>query len=356
MFACQTCGKSFSPARPRWRCDCGGMLDWTSETKLHPEVWAGQYPDMWRYQESLPVIHSAHIVSLGEGFTPLTEMTLDSSQITIKQDYLFPTGSFKDRGASVLVSKMKEWGITHCVEDSSGNAGSAIAAYCARAGIRCDIYVPASASPAKLEQIKAYGAQLVAVNGSREDTACAAFKAAESSFYASHVWHPLFMQGTKTAAFECWEQLDGTAPDIVILPVGNGSLLLGVALGFRELKKTGAINRLPRLIAVQAEQVSPVFAAFHQTGGQICNRTCASGIAVAHPRRLQQIVRELRECSGMVIKVDENAILDAKHFAARQGIYVELSAAAALAGARQVEHMLSADETAILFLTGHGLK
>lgn len=353
MFRCQSCHKQFTPEQPRWRCDCGGLLDWVPDTELNPRLWTGSR-DIWRYRASLPVEHSASIISLGEGFTPLTKINFDNRRVYVKQDYLFPTGSFKDRGASVLVSKLNEWGIRHCVEDSSGNAGSAIAAYCARAGIRCDIYVPASASPAKLKQIQAYGARLVPIDGTREDTAQAALKAAESSFYASHVWHPLFMQGTKTAAFECREQL-GQAPDAVVLPVGNGSLLLGVAMGFQDLKQSNLIDQAPRLIAVQAEPCSPVYAAFHQTVDHPAGQTCASGIAVARPRRLDQIVRAIRATHGTVIKVSEDAILDAKRSAALQGFYIEASAAAALAGARQVIPERS-DETVIVFLTGHGLK
>ena len=355
MFVCQTCKKSFSPNTPRWRCDCAGLLDWSSKERLTPELWAGRCPDLWRYRECLPVRHTESIVSLGEGFTPLTKITLDSKKIYVKQDYLFPTGSFKDRGASVLVSKMKEWGIKHCIEDSSGNAGSAIAAYCARAGIHSDIYVPASASEAKLDQIRAYGARLITIDGSREDTAQAALNAAESSFYASHVWHPLFMQGTKTAAFECWEQLGGCAPDIVVLPVGNGSLLLGVAAGFRQLQQSGMIDSLPRLIAVQSELCSPIFQEFHQISVSAPGPTIASGIAVAKPRRQPQIIKEIRDSQGTVLAVDEDAILRAKELAARQGIYIEPSASAALAGVRHILSELAA-QTTVVFLTGHGLK
>ena len=161
---------------------------------------------------------------MGEGFTPLEEIELDGHRVLLKIDYLFPTGSYKDRGATVLISKVKELGIRKVVEDSSGNAGSAIAAYCAKAGIECEIYVPQATSPEKLVQIQAYGATLKRVEGSREKTAEVAMGAASKFYYASHCWNPFFLHGTKTFAFEIWEQMDGKVPDVLILPVGHGTL------------------------------------------------------------------------------------------------------------------------------------
>lgn len=134
-----------------------------------------------------------------------------------------------------MVNYLKKLGIGRVLEDSSGNAGASIAAYCAAADIECDVYVPASTSVGKLFQIEMYGAQLVRIAGSREDVAQAALEAAKRTFYASHNWHPLFLEGTKTLAFELWEQLGWQAPDNVIVPLGMGSALLGLYKGFREL-------------------------------------------------------------------------------------------------------------------------
>ena len=135
---------------------------------------------MWRYREAIPIDHETSILSMQEGFTPLERTEIDGREVLLKIDYLFPTGSYKDRGASVLISKMKEWRVKKVVEDSSGNGGSAIAAYCAKAGIECDIYVPQDTSPGKLVQIQAYGATLKRVEGSREKTAKRAMKVASS--------------------------------------------------------------------------------------------------------------------------------------------------------------------------------
>ena len=155
-------------------------------------------PTLWRYREAIPIEDDAHIVTLDEGFTPLTPVTIAGKSLLVKQDHLFPSGSYKDRGATVLISQAKALGVQHMVEDSSGNAGAAVAAYAARAGIACDIYVPDSTSAAKLAQIQSYGANLHKIPGSREDTAHAVQDAAQKHFYASHVWSPFFFHGTKT--------------------------------------------------------------------------------------------------------------------------------------------------------------
>jgi threonine synthase len=201
---------------------------------------------------------------MGEGFTPLEEMNFNGNKVLMKIDYLFPTGSYKDRGATVLISKTRELGIKKVVEDSSGNAGSAIAAYCARAGIRCEIYVPKTTSSGKLAQIQAYGATLRRIQGSRERTAQAAMKAASRIYYASHCWNPFFLHGTKTFGFEIWEQMGWKVPDVIILPVGHGTLFLGAYLGFKELREAGMVKRLPRLVGVQSTFCTPLLQAFRK--------------------------------------------------------------------------------------------
>jgi len=198
---------------------------------------------------------------MSEGFTPLEEVEFSGDRALIKVDYLFPTGSYKDRGATVLISKMKEWGVQEVVEDSSGNAGCAIAAYCARAKIACEIYVPRGTSPEKTVQIQTYGAALRKVQGARERTAEAAREAASKIPYASHCWNPFFLHGTKTFAFEVWEQMGWKAPDVLVLPVGHGTLFLGAAMGFRELKEAGMIKRIPRLVGVQSASCAPLYEA-----------------------------------------------------------------------------------------------
>ncbi len=224
----------------------------------------------------------------------------------------FPTGSYKDRGASVLVSKIKELGIKEVVEDSSGNAGCAIAAYCARAKIKCEIFVPQDTSPAKLAQIQAYGAKLRLIPGSRKDTAQATLKTAEKIYYASHSWNPFFFQGTKTLAFEICEQLDWQSPEVVILPVGNGTLLLGCFLGFKDLQQAGIIDKLPRLIGIQAANCAPLYLARREESTDIPfimeKETLAEGIAIAAPVRGKQILQVIEETAGDIMVVAEEEI------------------------------------------------
>ena len=208
------------------------------------------------------IVSCADIVSFDEGFTPLIEVNIAGKTVQVKQEHLFTTGSFKDRGASVLISQVKALGIREVAADSSGNAGSALAAYCAASGISCHIFVPADTSPGKLAQIQLYGATLNKIPGTREDTANAVLKAADTIYYASHYWNPFFFHGTKTFAYEICEQLGWKSPDTVILAAGNGSLLLGAYIGFNELRNAGIIDKIPRLIGVQAENCAPVVKAF----------------------------------------------------------------------------------------------
>src|SRR5262249_45169174 len=193
-----------------------------------------------------------------------------------------PRGWFKARAAAVPPPARPAAGVREIAEDPSGTAGAAVAAYSARAGLRATIYVPEATSPGKLAQIGAYGARVVRVPGSRDDVARAAHAA--SSVYASHVWDPAFFHGTKTAAFELWEQLGWRAPDWVVTPVGHGTLLLGLYLGFRELLAAGAIARLPRLCGVQSAGSAPL-------AGPALGRPVGDGATVAEGIRIRVPVR-----------------------------------------------------------------
>ena len=220
QLVCTSCSSTYPLDAPIWRCTCGGLLDLQYEPLFDRAAIAARKPTLWRYREALPV---AAEITLDQGFTPLLEIEVGGRAVWIKQDQLFSSGSYKDRGAAVLISHVKALGLGAVVEDSSGNAGCAIACYCARAGIGCTVYVPASTSPAKVAQIEAYGATLCRVPGTRQDTADAVLAAAQTTYYASHSWNPFFFHGTKTFAYEVCEQLGWTAPDTVVLPAGNGT-------------------------------------------------------------------------------------------------------------------------------------
>ncbi len=359
-FVCTECRTSYPLEEPRWRCGCGGVLDIDFQPVFDPTLIKRRKPNMWRYREAIPLEDNAFITSFDEGFTPLTEVMIDGKAIFIKQDQLFPTGSYKDRGASVLISKVKELGIKEVVEDSSGNTGAAIAAYCARASIGCHIYAPENTSAGKLAQIQFYGAELHKIPGTREDTARAALLAAEKIYYASHAWNPFFLHGTKTFAFEISEQLGRKSPDTVILPVGNGTLLLGAGIGFRELLRAGIIDRLPRIIGVQAENCAPLYHAYQEKRAEVLpvdtKETLAEGIAIARPARGRQIIDAVRQTGGEFITVSEAEIRKALVEICGQGYYIEPTSAAAIAGVKKYLPISSQGEVIVSAFTGHGLK
>jgi threonine synthase len=296
---------------------------------------------------------------MGEGFTPLEEMDFNGHRVLLKIDYLFPTGSYKDRGATVLISKAKELGIKKVVEDSSGNAGSAVAAYCARAGIECEIYVPQATSLGKLVQIQAYGANLEKIEGSREKTAQVAMEAASKVYYASHCWNPFFLHGTKTFALEIWEQMGWKTPDVLILPVGHGTLFLGAYIGFKELKEAGMVKRIPRLVAVQSASCAPLHEAFKkgwkETRPIEKRESVAEGIAIAEPVRGRQVLEVIRETDGEVLTVTEKEIGVAMREMGMKGHFIEPTSAATIAGLKKyVKHIKK--EVVVSTLTGMGLK
>lgn len=266
MVYCSKCGKSYNDNPSTLRCDCGGYLEYQMDSKVSfPKKEIKSRPEtIWRYREALPLSSDDNIVSLGEGMTPLVLAKWEGKQVYFKLDYLCPTGSFKDRGSSFFISKLKEMGINKIIEDSSGNAGASMAAYCAHSGIECDIYVPDYTSADKVVQISMYRGNVFKIHGSREDTAMAAEKAGKrsGSYYACHNWSPYYPHGVKTIAFELWEQFNWQIPDNIVMPIGQGSLVLGCGLGFNELFMAGEIKSLPCIYGVQALNCAPIYYAF----------------------------------------------------------------------------------------------
>ena len=347
---CADCG-SPPPGAEAWNCSrCGGPFElarWSSPSPEWPERGGG----LWRFGEWLPLEHA---LSLGEPETALVEVRrAGGGRATCKLEGGLPTGSFKDRGSAALVSRLLSSGAGRIAVDSSGNAGASLAAYCAAAGIDARVYVPAAASPAKLVQIEAYGAELVRVGGTRAEVAAAAAAGAGGGrAYASHIWSPFFLVGTQTFAFELTSQLGGAPPAAVFFPLGAGSLLLGSYLGFRALRDAGLTSRLPRLYGVQAAACAPFRSAWAQTPVRACEPSLAEGLLIAKPPRLSAVLDAVRETGGEILAVEEAAIAGAVLELARQGVYAEPSAAAAWAGLETVPE----EENAVVALTATGLK
>jgi threonine synthase len=358
---CSSCGAEYEWEDPRWRCDCGSYLDIDFVPSFDPVAVSKGPRSLWRYRAAIPISDDSDIVSLNEGLTPLADLVLDGRKTQVKLDHLCPTGSFKARGASVLASRLKELGITRVVEDSSGNAGSAIAAYCSRAGIECTVFVPEAARPEKVAAIRSHGAEVKKVAGSREDAAAAALEAAESTYYASHVWNPHFLQGTKTFAYEICEQTGWRVPDEVVLPVGNGTLLLGAFTGFKELLAAGLTDRLPRLVAVQSSKCDPIARAFAKGEDSpqpfTAGPTLADGIAVAAPLRGMQILEAISQSGGKAVTVDDAQIEAAQVEIGRLGHLIEPTAAAAPAAIiARPDRDDAVDKMIVTVFTGSGPK
>ncbi len=364
---CTRCETVYSPDPRRFRCErserseCGAVLRVEGAPAFDPAQIDHADHSLWRYRHALPLpaAERAAPVTLGEGMTPLVPAQWGNLPIHLKCEFLNPTGSFKDRGAAVLVTALAAAGVQQVVEDSSGNAGSSLAAYAARAGIRAAIYVPAHASPIKQAQIAAYGAQVVPVPGSRTDTANAVRAAVGPNVaYASHVYHPLIPHGTKTIAFELWEQL-GQAPDAVVLPLGHGTQLLGLAQGFGELRAAGCLDRLPRLYGVQAAPCAPLALAWAQGATDVApvpeGDTVAEGVRIAAPVRGAAILAAVRESGGAILAVPDDETLAAQRRLAHQGFYVEPTSALAVAALDRLQAQL-AGAMVVVVLTGSGFK
>src|SRR3989344_1029692 len=303
QLICKNCKTKYPDNSKIWKCNCGGLLDLDFQARFPVEEIQKRKPTMWRYREAIPIEFDKNIISFDEGFTPLIEIAFGGKRTLIKQDHLFPTGSYKDRGASVLISKVKELGIGKVVEDSSGNAGSAVAGYCARGGIECDIYVPIDTAEGKLAQIQLFGARLNKIPGSSEDTASAVLAAAQENYYASHSWNPYFFHGTKTFA-----------------PL------------YKALKeKTTEIPKIDK------------------------KDTMAEGIAISEPIRGREIIESVKSSGGNILTVNEIEIKDTLEEICLMGFYIEPTSAATIAGLKKYLET-SAGETVVSVFTGNGLK
>lgn len=363
QYQCNQCATIYEMSPLRYKCDCGSPLIRKKSASRRYECDTS-IPSLWRYREALPIPSDTEIVTLGEGMTPIIPLdATENPKHYVKLDYLCPTGSYKDRGASVLLTHLKSLGVKEVVEDSSGNAGAAIAAYSARADIRCTIYCPESTSKGKLKQIAAYGAELKLVPGNRMATTEAIKQAAENICYASHNWHPFFLEGTKTLAYEITEQLEGNAPTHIICPVGFGSIYLGLYLGFREMYEADVIDCVPRLLGIQPASCCPIFNAYRDKSHAISRmpqtgRTLAEGITAEIPIRGEMILNAIRFTNGAFTTVDDADIKAGMKTLTEKGIYVEPTSAVVVKGYEKFKQagIIQEGNTTVSILTGSGLK
>jgi threonine synthase len=354
-------GDAYPLARPRWRGESGAHVNLSEARGIKRKDIDGSVNSLWRYRRALPV-DAIDAVTMGEGWTPLIPGEWDGVPVLYKLEFMMPTGSFKDRGMTVMVSYLKSCGVAAVLEDSSGNAGASLSAYAAAAGMRCRILVPETASYPKIAQIAACGADVIAIRGSRQDVADAALAMSGEVFYASHNWQPFFAEGTKTLAYELWEQLGFHAPENIVVPVGYGANVLGCDRGYSELIRNGEVARMPRLYGVQAANCAPYHAAFQAGVEQFVpapvRPTVAEGIASSKPTRMREVLAPVRASRGQIVAVTEDEIVRALGSLAKKGLYVEPTSAAAAAGLSQLiaRGAIRKGETTVLVLTGSGLK
>lgn len=358
-WKCSNCGEPYPEEALPYRCPrCGGVFDRALPLRYDPGAIDTRQPGLWRFAPLWGWAADIEPVSLGEGNTPLVWTQGFDRQVALKLEYLNPTGSHKDRGTAPLVGLLRARRITEAVEDSSGNAGASFAAYAARAGIHARVFVPAYASGPKRAQMAAYGAEVIPVEGPRSRAAEAVRQAAEAgAVYASHAHLPFGLDGFATIAWELAEQMD-TPPGTIVAPVGQGSLLLGIARGAEALVRAGAWPKIPLLVGVQALACAPLYALAR--GGREAlawvteGETLAEGVRILRPVWGDALMNALSRTPGAFVAVEEEAIRQGREELAHRGFYVEPTSAIVWDALAQIASW--APEPIVLILTGHGLK
>jgi threonine synthase len=358
-FKCVGCGESYPPDSVPFQCPrCGSIFELRIDLPYNLESESSNLPSLIRYRDSLPLPMQAELITLGEGDTPLVTSSIQGRPIHFKCEHLNPTGSFKDRGTAVLVSALKYLGIHSAVEDSSGNAGASFAAYAAHANIAAKIYIPDYASGPKRNQLAAYGSKIIPIPGPRSAATEAVLEAVDAgATYASHAYLPHGIAGMATVAFEIVQQL-GEVPGSILTPVGQGSMLLGLAYGFQSMMQAGRIDSMPQLIAVQAAACAPIWADFKSPEVDKPrieeNETIAEGIRILNPLRKDGVIAAIRKTEGVAVAVEEEEILSGWKALGRLGFYVEPTSAVVWSGLMKSWDQLR--DPVVVILTGTGLK
>ena len=356
----QTSADSFPLTCPH----TGAPVEFTDLQPFDPNRIDPTLPGHWRYRRWLqPFSPQSEFLTLGEGWTPLLPDDWQGREIGWKMDADMPTGSYKDRGVSVMVNWFRHHGYQTVMDDSSGNAGASLACYAARANLHARIFVPADAPQPKKSQIAIYGAELVEVEGPRFLAAAAATANQSPEMgYASHALHPAFLLGQMSVAWEIWEQLGRRAPAWLIGPVGNGGLLLGAWRGFELLARSNLIDALPRLLAVQAFSFAPLHKAYERGGQTVTaipsppHPSVADGISIIDPARGASLLTAIYQSRGFTTIVTDAEILSAQRHMAARGFFVEPTSAAASAAVAKHAADFEPDATIVAILSGTGLK
>jgi threonine synthase len=373
---CTKCEKRYEPGRVYTVCACGAPLfpryDLArAALEMRPGHLALREPTMWRYREVLPLAEGEERVSLGEGLTPLLPAPrlgarLGLPRLAVKEEGGNPTGSFKARGLSMAVSMAKALGATDVCLPSAGNAGSALAAYAAAAGLRAHVFLPRDIARLFVMETEAYGAHVETVDGLITDAGrvCAA-QAKEHGWYeCATLKEPYRVEGKKTMGYEIAEQMGWTLPDAILYPTGGGTGLIGMWKAFQELERMGFVGPArPRMYAVQSEGCAPIVKAFAE--GREDAPVWENAATIAHGIRVPKalgdflILRALRESHGAAVAVsDAEIVRGVKEASATEGLFMAPEGGACVAALRKLKASghLSADDTVVVFNTGTGFK
>src|ERR1700730_1696530 len=370
---CSACGKIFDASAEQHLCPCAQPLfaryaRQRAATTLTLRNLSNRPRTLWRYAEVLP---DGDRITLGEGLTPLVHVprlgtAIGLDRLYVKDEGLNPTGSFKARGMTAAVTRAKQLGAKSVAAPTAGNAGGALAAYAAAAGLPAVIVMPADTPSANVMECRAFGAQVVLLNGLISDCGkyVAERKDREGWYDVSTLKEPYRVEGKKTMAYELWEQFHGKLPDVILYPTGGGVGLIGMCKAFDEMQEMGWIGpERPRMVAVQAEGCAPIAKAFkaERAAAEFFPNaaTLASGLRVPGPLGDLLILRMLRQTRGTALIVTDEEMLQAgKELASLEGIYAVPEGAAAGIAARKlaVSGWIQPEETVVLFNTGTGYK
>lgn len=375
VLACRACCTEVTPTRPIGVCPtCGGtLLAEYDLRRLDGRSWwhsvAGRTPSLWRYRELLPVSDDRAIATLGEGGSPILRLgpvaDAPGLDLSLKDDGGLPTGSFKARGMAVAVSRAYELGLRSLFVPSAGNAGLALAAYGARAGVAVRVYLPERTSESLQRAVRGYGAEVVGVPGTIRDAGEAGRRAeaGQASFDLSTMREPYRVEGKKTMAFEIAERSGPEGlPDAIVYPTGGGTGIVGMQKGFAELRELGIIDRLPRLVAVQPEGCAPIVRALREGATKATPwdqpSTVAPGLLVPAPFASERTLEALRSTGGGGTTVTDGEIAAAvRSLAARHGLSASPEAAAPYAALPRLlsEKLVRPGERVLLYGTGTGI-
>jgi threonine synthase len=374
---CSKCGKRFDANKVQTICDACGKplfarydLDAVGEAVSPPDL-VGREASMWRYWELLPVKERKNVVTLGEGWTPLTSVgrlgeAVGVPDLWVKDEGIIPTGTFKARGLAMAVSKAKELGSKRLALPSAGNAAGSIAAYAARAGMECYVFMPVDAPKVNAVESQVVGAKVVLVRGLITDAGKLVSDGISEMgwFPVSTLKEPYRIEGKKTMGLEVAEQMGWELPDVIIYPTGGGTGIIGMWKVFDELETLGWIgSERPRMISVQAEGCAPIPKAFEEGKEETTfwegAQTLAAGLRVPHALGDFLILRAVRESGGSALAVSDDEIMEALGLMAREeGLFACPEGAATLAALERLigEGTIDKGERVVLFNTGTGLK